>query len=115
MPPDFFRDVIGTGKPKPELVGPLFRVEWGVDVLELKRAAPELFSWHHPDVTIRPQLDTKGKVKGVAIDFPDDGTALTTLRAAWGDTWRSADEQLEVSLASREPGMARVVVSKVAR
>ncbi|HUS65280.1 MAG TPA: hypothetical protein VMZ28_12085 [Kofleriaceae bacterium] len=114
MPPDFFRDVIGTGKPKPALVGPLFRVRWGVTRAELGRIAPELFTWHHPDVLIKPLLE-KGKVSGVSIEFPDDGTALTTLRAAWGETWRSADETLEVALTSPEPGKARVVVSPAAR
>ena len=115
MPPEFFRDVIGTGKPKPSLVGPLFRVRWGVTRVELKRIAPELFSWHDPDVLIVPAFDDEGGLGAVIIDFVDDGTARTTLSAAWGDAWVSAEGDLQVALDTPEPGKARVVVSPAER
>jgi len=115
MPSAFFRDVIGTSKPKPSLVGPLFRVRWGVTRDELKQSAPELFSWHDPDVLIIPDFDDEGALAAVVIDFPDDGVARRTLHAAWGDRWVSADGDLQVTLDSSEPGKARVVVSPAAR
>lgn len=126
MPPDFFRDVLGTGKPAPALVGPLFRVQWGVPRAELPRLAPELFSWHHPQVTINPLVDEDRLVAGVRVEFPDDGAAVTAMRGAWGapdeqaggsSTWRSGDETFRVTLwpATPDPDKARVVVSPAAR
>jgi hypothetical protein len=111
----FFRDVLGTTQARPALVGPLFRVRWGVTRQELERMAPELFTWNHPDVTIVPLLDKERRVAAIEIEFPDDGTARATFLSAWGPQdedgpgWHSAD--VRVAFEAPEPGLARVVVS----
>ena len=135
MDETFFRDVLGTSQPRPSLVGPFFRVKWGLSRVDLSRIAPEFYRWHHPQVVFRPQFDSEGGLTQINIEFPDDGTAGERLRAAWGPPepaakrlrevkglsygrrlfWHTDDLMVSFGADEPEAGKARVELSKLTR
>src|SRR5690606_3166020 len=119
---------LAGGAREPALVGPLAGARFGATEEELSRAAPALMTWARgglwaPRARVELLFDQAGRLGMIAIEFPDDGTALAALTRAWGEPreelgttgWRDASRRLVLALEPLEGGRALAILRPAPR
>lgn len=91
MSASFFDELfLDGGKTKSAaMVGPLAGIEFGLRMERLQEIKPESVDWAYEGLANYPQATVDlhygpGGLDAVTVSFPDDGSALRSLRTQWG-------------------------------